>query len=252
MKKILFKRMKIFFILVLCCVSTFSQQSYYDVNAGNGKGIRFWSSDLYKISMGNTTEYKFGPVTDYSIKTNMNNIAGRGWTWGIFGLSPVAAISVDGSMQLAKGLKLGSIIIDNKQDFDWLYGLYLKVDRDLTKAFAIIDKNNNEVFRAYGNGIVYSKKVIAEAFEVRPDALNIYWYDNVFSSNYYLKPLSEVDQFIKENRHLPELPSEGHVRENGYNIVEMDGVLLKKIEELTLYIIQQQKEIEQLKKQLKK
>ncbi|MFM2306802.1 MAG: hypothetical protein RLZZ367_1471, partial [Bacteroidota bacterium] len=47
-----------------------------NVTPGDGNGIRFWSSDDYKIHMGNSGEYHYGPVTDYSIKMNMNNQAG--------------------------------------------------------------------------------------------------------------------------------------------------------------------------------
>lgn len=74
--------------------------NYLDMNAANGYGIRFWSSDNYKISMGNSSEYKYGPVTDYSIKMNMNTTANRGWTWGIVGATPVAALSNSGEMQI--------------------------------------------------------------------------------------------------------------------------------------------------------
>ncbi|MCD6594946.1 hypothetical protein J7L68_04640 [bacterium] len=75
---------------------------YYDVTAGNGYGLRFWGSNSYKIHMGNAAEYLYGPVTDYSIKTNMSNTAGRGWTWGVTGIAPIAAIECQtGNMQIA-------------------------------------------------------------------------------------------------------------------------------------------------------
>lgn len=49
-----------------------SQQQYYDVSSGTGNGVRFWQPDAtYKIHMGYGTEYFYGPVSDYSIKTNM-------------------------------------------------------------------------------------------------------------------------------------------------------------------------------------
>lgn len=63
------------------------------------------------------------------------------------------------------------------------------------------------------------------------------------ANNYKLKPLNEVAQFIKENRHLPDVPSAGDVQKNGIDVAQMDATLLKKIEELTLYIIQQQQNI---------
>jgi len=72
----------------------------------------------------------------------------------------------------------------------------------------------------------------------------------VFDKNYRLLTLKEVEEFIKENHHLPDVPSEKEVAENGIDVEEMDGILLKKIEELTLYIIEQNKEIESLKKEI--
>lgn len=76
------------------------------------------------------------------------------------------------------------------------------------------------------------------------------WSDHVFQPNYSLRPLSEVKQFIDTNKHLPDVPSEKEVKEKGYNIHDMNKVFMQKIEELTLYVIQQQKEIDALKEQL--
>ncbi|RLD55555.1 MAG: hypothetical protein DRJ05_12750, partial [Bacteroidetes bacterium] len=73
------------------------------------------------------------------------------------------------------------------------------------------------------------------------------WEDKVFEDSYDLATLSEVEVFIKENGHLPEIPSEAEVLDKGYKMGEMDAMLLKKIEELTLYVIKQQKEIDKLK-----
>lgn len=73
------------------------------------------------------------------------------------------------------------------------------------------------------------------------------WKDYVFEDNYNLRPLQDVEDFIFKNGHLPDLPSESEVLENGYNIGEMDALLLQKIEELTLYVIDLKKEIQELK-----
>ena len=77
---------------------TISNVPYINITSGNGHGVRFWSSDSYKISMGNSSEYKYGGVTDYSIKMNMSNTAGRGWTWGVNGQTPVASINTAGAL----------------------------------------------------------------------------------------------------------------------------------------------------------
>jgi hypothetical protein len=76
------------------------------------------------------------------------------------------------------------------------------------------------------------------------------WSDYVFADNYKLRSLSDVETYIKENKHLPDVPSEKEVLKNGVNIGEMNSVLLKKIEELTLYMIQLKKENEQMKGQI--
>jgi hypothetical protein len=76
----------------------------YGVTAGAGNGLKFWNgSDAYKISMGTTAEYKYGPVTDYSIKTTIDsNSSTRGFTWGTNGAVPIAALNVgNGNMQIA-------------------------------------------------------------------------------------------------------------------------------------------------------
>jgi predicted amino acid-binding ACT domain protein len=61
-----------------------------------------------------------------------------------------------------------------------------------------------------------------------------------------------VEQFIKQNKHLPNIPPAKEIAQNGIAISDMTQRMMEKIEELTLYVIQQQKEIEQLKQQLKK
>lgn len=73
-----------------------------------------------------------------------------------------------------------------------------------------------------------------------------HWNDYVFHDDYKLMPLSELELFVSTNKHLPEIPSEKEVIENGVNIGEINALLLKKIEELTLYIIDQQKQIDEL------
>lgn len=78
------------------------------------------------------------------------------------------------------------------------------------------------------------------------------WSDFVFDENYKLKSLKDVEQFIEKNKHLPEIPSAKNVGKEGIEIGEMNAKLLQKIEELTLYIIKQEKEITQLKKAVKK
>ncbi|MCV9930945.1 hypothetical protein OIU80_01490 [Flavobacterium sp. LS1R47] len=85
------------------------------------------------------------------------------------------------------------------------------------------------------NGKIHAK-------EVRID-LGIPAPDYVFANNYKLKSLQEVEEFIKQNSHLPEIPSAKEIEKNGLMLAEMNMSLLKKIEELTLYSIAQEKKI---------
>lgn len=81
-------------------------------------------------------------------------------------------------------------------------------------------------------------------------AANNGWADYVFKNDYKLMPLKEVEKFIRENGHLPEVPSTEEAIENGIELKEMNILLLKKIEELTLHLIEQKKEIDNLKLEL--
>lgn len=77
------------------------------------------------------------------------------------------------------------------------------------------------------------------------------WSDYVFAKDYKLKSLQEVESFISKNKHLPGVPSASEMVEDGLDVAKSDALLLQKIEELTLYMIQQQKEIETLKSLIK-
>lgn len=69
------------------------------------------------------------------------------------------------------------------------------------------------------------------------------WADYVFDSSYHLLPLQEVDKFIRQNKHLPGVPSAKEVVKDGLDVGENQAILLKKIEELTLYMIEMKKEL---------
>ena len=76
------------------------------------------------------------------------------------------------------------------------------------------------------------------------------WSDHVLKEDYELPKLSEVENFIKENGHLKNIPSEKEVKEVGYKQHDLNKSLLEKVEELVLYTIAQEKRIVQLEKQL--
>jgi hypothetical protein len=89
------------------------------------------------------------------------------------------------------------------------------------------------------NGTIYGK-------EVKVD-LNVPGPDYVFAHNYQLPTLTELKTYIDQHKHLPEVPSAAAMEANGINLGEMNMLLLKKIEELTLYVIELKKELTELR-----
>jgi hypothetical protein len=88
------------------------------------------------------------------------------------------------------------------------------------------------------NGFVKSKEIVVELAN---------WADYVFDEKYKLRPLEEVEMFIKKNKHLPNIPSAKEIEEKGLHLGDIQKKMMEKIEELTLYVIELKKEIEELK-----
>ena len=85
-------------------------------------------------------------------------------------------------------------------------------------------------------------------FRVNGTTLNV--PDYVFEPSYQLRTLEEVDAFITEHRHLPDMPSQQEVAEAGLDMTDMQLRLLRKVEELTLYAVKQQETIAQLEREI--
>lgn len=119
---------------------------------------------------------------------------------------------------------------------NWIYGLNGKISIGGTVNFACSDCTEYSLF--VKNGIK------AEKIKVDIASANG-WADYVFNKGYQLKSLDEVEKHINEKGHLPNVPSAKEIVENGINVAEMDAKLLEKIEELTLYSIEQNKQIKE-------
>ncbi|MHC0446339.1 hypothetical protein ACWA1F_13095 [Flavobacterium sp. 3-218] len=116
-----------------------------------------------------------------------------------------------------------------------------------TNRFTIMDNGNVGIgmivpnHKLDVNGTIHSK-------EVKVDMTG--WSDFVFKKEYNLPTLEEVEKHIAEKGHLENIPNEEEVLKNGINLGEMNAKLLQKIEELTLYSIQQNKKIEEQSKEI--
>ncbi|MES2776447.1 MAG: hypothetical protein V4722_19880 [Bacteroidota bacterium] len=98
---------------------------------------------------------------------------------------------------------------------------------------------DNPVNKLSVNGDIRSREVTVETAN---------WPDYVFEQEYKLRPLAEVEQFIIQHKHLPEIPTANDMHSNGLKLGDLQKKMMEKIEELTLYIIQQQKQIDHLLK----
>ena len=76
------------------------------------------------------------------------------------------------------------------------------------------------------------------------------WADYVFAPEYALRPLAEVETFVNENKHLPGIPSAADIQENGLAVGEVQTKMMEKIEELTLYLIELNKQNTDLRQRL--
>ena len=95
-----------------------------------------------------------------------------------------------------------------------------------------------------GYKLAVGGKAIAEEIVIK---LQANWPDYVFENSFKLTPLNQLESYVKANKHLPEVPTAAEVDANGLQLGEMNMILLKKVEELTLYIIEQDKIIQNQK-----
>lgn len=99
---------------------------------------------------------------------------------------------------------------------------------------------SNPTYKLSVNGTIQAKELIVETG----------WADFVFDKSYRLRPLSEVEQFIKHHHHLPDIAPADEISQKGVAVAETTTKMMQKIEELTLYVIAQQKQLDAQKRQI--
>lgn len=103
-----------------------------------------------------------------------------------------------------------------------------------------IGTENFSTYKLAVNGNIRTKEIVVETG----------WADYVFEEKYKLTPLADVEKFIRQNKHLPNIPSAAEVEKNGLQIGDIQRRMMEKIEELTLYIIEQQKRINAMEQEI--
>jgi len=149
---------------------------------------------------------------------------------GIATTSPNARLTIDASDE--KSLPL-NIIRNGLIEFQVLSNGTTNIDGRIVIAEGAVV---NTII--YQNGDArFDGEVRAKSIHIKADV----WSDKVFYDNYKLLSLNEVEEFININKHLPDVPSENEVKKNGVDQGQFNALMLQKIEELTLYIIQLEK-----------
>ena len=137
----------------------------------------------------------------------------------------------------------------NAETFDNTYKLisagHLNAETFIVRANGKVQIGTPKTGLHTDNLLSVSGKIVATELVVTTDG----WADYVFDDNYSLLPLDQLEQSIRANKHLPGIPTTAEVKENGVAIGDMQAKMLKKIEELTLYVIELKKEINTLKKE---
>ena len=217
-------------------------------------------------NIGTLTATKF--IGDGSGLTNLN-IEG---TWqsngnklyyndgnvGIGTSDPTAKLSVEGQCVIRKIDDGDALVVLNDAEnvpsnTDLIWGRY-KYKQDNNPRllhFSTWDeeKGSRNIFELRNNGDVGINGIVT-CIQVKVKQ-NV-WSDFVFEPNYGLTPLKELETYINQNKHLPEIPSEQEIIENGLDLGEMQKLQMQKIEELTLYIIQLNKENKKLQERILK
>jgi len=223
----------------------FRYGSYFDLNIVNNNtggqygGINFVTNSLNRLIITANGNVGIGTTTPSAKLQVYTSGAGNAQTWGNNNTVNTSIYDYNTSPNSP------SIVFGDGTG--WKFHIAKKSDNGATKFLTIQDNNGN-----VGIGITNPQYKLAvegtiAAREVKVTAET--WADFVFHPTYKLCTLGEVEQFIKANNHLPEIPTEAEVKENGIGLGEMNAKLLQKIEELTLYMIEQQKRILELEQQ---
>ena len=202
-------------------------------NLNGNRNIAIGGSSLRYINSGNSNII-IGTEAFRAITSGSNNIS--------IGDSNARYIT-SGSNNIYIGNSISPINSQPNNELNignWIYGMDGKISIGGKSTFTCSDCTDYSLF--VKNGI--------KAEKVKVDIASANgWADYVFKKDYQLQTLEEVEKHITNKGHLPNVPSAEEVAKNGINVAEMDAKLLEKIEELTLYSIEQNKQIKKLQEE---
>ncbi len=201
------------------------------------KGNTYLNTQGGLVGIGTATP---DPKSGMHMYQNRYTLYGPNTTWGAY-------LQVGGNGRTTANASVvatnGNLHLDSKEKHHLYLNHYSKGNTYLNTQGGNVGIGTTDT-KGFKLGV--KGKIAAEEIMI---ALHDQWADFVFYDNYELPTLDEVESHIKEKGHLKDIPSAEEVKENGVFLGEMDAKLLQKIEELTLYTIQQEKKIRKLEKE---
>jgi hypothetical protein len=241
----------------------FTGDMYLQVRNGPG----YYSTPLLLRSNGNVGVggkpdrkldagyYKDGSVSNQVVLRLRNTIAGNNISgWG----SAIEFYNMSNNMLDAGFAEGGAKIISEASDYGWAHNLKFRVVKNngyqnqLGIDAMTINNDGNIGIGTTTPDTKLTVKGVIHTMELNIDVNGALGPvpDYVFEKQYDLKPINEVENYIATNKHLPEIPSAKEMEEKGMDVRAFNLLLLKKIEELTLYMIELKKENEQQTQQI--
>lgn len=175
-------------------------------------------------------------ILKISLLSAQSNVFPKNGNVGIATKTPRVQLDVNGIVY-ANALVLGAEPVNRTGLFHLKY-THPKTDTTLF----LIENTQRRIFQINNDGSVRAREIIVNN--------DTQWPDYVFSPTYNLRSLDELELFIQKNGHLPNVPSAKTVEAEGQSLGEMNKILMEKVEELTLYLIQQDERIKQLEMQV--
>jgi hypothetical protein len=213
---------------------------------------------LYSVDAGVTAAFKIGSDGKVGIGTtnpgNKLEINGTGSGLRFTNLKSSSTVGVSNGKVLSVDLNGDIILVKDSLGISsnatvtspWQSIANNRIQNTNTGAVVIGGLNTSNL---PGNYKLFVKSgILTEEVRIAAEG-SLEWADYVFAKSYKLRPLKEVERYIKENSHLPGVPSASEVAKNGVNVAEIEAKLLEKIEELTLYMIEMKKENNIMKKE---